>query len=281
MTKKMMASSLVIGTMFTLIGCGGGGSTASTPVATGTAYYIDSAVEGVDYTCGATSGVTGKDGSFTFEAGGSCTFYLGDIELRSVEASLLADGNKVYETDMRIARILQSLDSDGDASNGITVKSEFIAALAAAGISKLPDTLAEIEVMLAVIETAGGIAVSVEDAAEHMLKTLLINRTLYQHCKDNANEWIATLTFGKDGNLVMVDGEERETAAYRIEGNIIYTMEEGEEQVHTFAEATADTIKINESNGGTTTFYFSSEAAQASPATECGDEEDMQDPVNP
>jgi len=254
MTKKMMTTSLVIGSMFTLIGCGGGGSsTATSSVATGTAYYVDSAVEGVDYTCGARSGVTGADGAFTFEAGGSCTFYLGDIELRSVEARLLADGNKVYETDVRIARILQSLDKDRTPSNGIQVSSSIIEKLAAVGITKL----LEIEDMLQAIYSAGGSYVTREEAIEHMLNTFLVGNTLYQHCKDG----VVASTFEKDGTI---DG-----TPYSIEGDSVYTDEGFYKEEHIFVEATADHLKFKESNGEVTTFYFTEAAAEASPAIEC------------
>ena len=101
--NKILFFGLVVGAMISLVGCGGGSSdttdsvgTNPTPVATGTAYYVDSAVSGVNYKCGSQEGITGADGEFTFEVGASCTFYLGDIELRGVEAELLVDGESVY-----------------------------------------------------------------------------------------------------------------------------------------------------------------------------------------
>ena len=138
--NKILSSGLVVGAMLSLVGCGGGGSDDPQEATTGTAYYVDSAVSGVNYKCGSQEGITGADGSFTFEVGSSCTFYLGDMELRGVDAGLLVNGESVYETDVEIARILQSLDSDGNPDNGITIEAATVQALADEGITSLPTT---------------------------------------------------------------------------------------------------------------------------------------------
>ncbi len=272
-----MTTSVAIGAMFTLIGCGGGsdsdtntGGTNPTPAATGTAYYIDSAVSGVNYTCGAQEGITGADGSFTFETGASCTFYLGDMELRGVDAGLLVDGVSVYETDMEIARILQSLDSDGDPENGITIDAEIVAALAAHDIGALPTSEAEMDEMLAVIAANGGTEVGETAAQEHVLNTLVVGKTVYQKC----GETVDSMVFQTNGELVSVENGEEVTVGYRIEGNIVYTIEEDGEDAHIFVDATADFIKFQETEGDITTFYFTAEAAQAGAASDCGGEDD-------
>ncbi len=275
--NKILSSSLVLAAMMSLVGCGGSSdpvdsavtNTASTvSAATGTAYYIDSAVGGVNYKCGTQEGITGADGSFTFEVGQSCTFYLGDIKLRGVDAALLVDGGDIQETDINIARILQSLDTDGNPANGISIDAAIVAAMAAEGITKLPDTVAEMEEVLAVIETAGGKVVSEDAAVEHMLTTVLIGKTLYQHWKECEKDTVSTLTFGEDGQIVMSD--EAQSLAYRIEGNIIYTTGKEGEEPHSVAEVTTEYIKINETNGEITMFYFTKEAAQAAPADDQG-----------
>ena len=155
MTRKIISGVMVTGAAFALLGCGGGGSDDPQEAATGTAYYIDSAVAGVNYRCGSQEGITGEYGEFTFEVGQSCTFYLGDMELRGVDAGVLVDGESVYETDVEIARILQSLDSDGNPDNGITIDEDIIAALAEEGITSLPTTEADMDEMLQVIEDNG------------------------------------------------------------------------------------------------------------------------------
>ena len=293
MTKKIMATSVVMGAMFMFSGCGS--DTPDTPsVPTGTAYYIDSVVSGVNYTCGSTEGITGDDGSFTFELGGSCTFYLGEIELRSVDAELLEDGNNVYETDVKIARILQSLDSDGDPSNGITLDADIIEALAEAGIAALPETAEEMDAMIEVIVDNGGAVVSEEDAQAHLdeteaeaiaagdipapveptLSELIVGKTLYMHWTDGTESWTNALTFETNGNISEIEDGQTRLTPYRVEGNIIYTTEEDNgvmvEMAHPVVEITSTYIKINDDNFDAddnpayTFFYFTQADAAAS-----------------
>jgi hypothetical protein len=94
-------------------------------------------VGGVEYQCGTQSGITGSDGNFTFEVGQNCTFKIGDITLRVVDSSDLQNQVKVVEDNIQVAQLLQTLDSDGNASNGITLLPEVIAAIKGALINAL------------------------------------------------------------------------------------------------------------------------------------------------
>ena len=87
-------------------------------------YYIDSAVSGIDYICGDIHGATNNQGKFKFYQGNSCKFLVGDIALREVESSKLYGGVIIQETNLSIARILQTLDKDGNPDkNGIEIAS--------------------------------------------------------------------------------------------------------------------------------------------------------------
>jgi hypothetical protein len=121
---KFTVASLVLST---LTACGGGGSSA--PV-TKTGYFIDSAVAGLEYTSGSTTGITGADGSFQYEEGQPVSFKIGSMNLGSVTVK----NSRIFpvdlvsgaadETDTKVslmAQILQTLDSDGNPSNGITI----------------------------------------------------------------------------------------------------------------------------------------------------------------
>jgi len=119
--KKITTIGSTVVASLLLIGCGGSGSSSGTTSTTGTGYYVDAAVKGIDYTCGSHSGVTGEDGNFTFEVNKKCTFKLGNLTLREVNASVLTDGLTILEDHPDVARLLQTLDSDGNASNGIDV----------------------------------------------------------------------------------------------------------------------------------------------------------------
>ena len=131
-----------------LTGCGGGGSGSGASSSVGTASYVDSAVAGVEYRCGGESGVTDMEGTFRFEKGKGCTFRLGPVEIRSLEPNRLVDGGIVAETDPKVAALLQSLDRDGDPSNGIEIVDEVINKLTAHGFAKIPETEEELKALV-------------------------------------------------------------------------------------------------------------------------------------
>ena len=79
-------------------------------------YYVDSAVVGAEYVCGDIRGVTGREGEFKFHKGDSCQFLVGGVQLREVESSKLYEGVVVQETNLSVARLLQTLDRDGNAT---------------------------------------------------------------------------------------------------------------------------------------------------------------------
>ena len=147
--NHLKASTLVISfaTLLLLGGCGGGGN--PTPILTG--YFTDSAVEGLTYTTDTQSGVTDLNGAFTYQAGETVVFSIGDFVLGESAAAtpkmtplnLIPDAflpttrnelspllrNKKINTAEVIAfrkltnmlTFLQALDYDKDASNGITI----------------------------------------------------------------------------------------------------------------------------------------------------------------
>jgi len=179
-------------------GCGGGNSSASTTPATpttnksvGTGYYVDSAVSGINYKCGSQEGITDANGAFTFEKGKSCAFYLGDIKFRDVASADLVDGAHVVETDVKVAQLLQTLDTDGNPANGITITPEAVKELSTAVTAdgrdgSLPDTMEELEALSAALEDVDGYAghaVSADDAKTHLATTqtkeLLAGKTFY------------------------------------------------------------------------------------------------------
>ena len=143
-SKKIVLSFIAAVGVSVLLACGGGGG-SSTP-ATQTAYFIDSAVGGLQYTSGSLSGVTGADGSFQYQAGQPVTFKIGNLTLGSV-----TPGSKnIYPVDLvsgatdqidanvtLISQVLQTLDDDGDPSNGITLSSSTQNALASGSFSAI------------------------------------------------------------------------------------------------------------------------------------------------
>jgi len=143
--KILKFSILAIATL-TFIGCGGGGgkgvdSTVSNTAGTG--YYNDSPVEGLTCVSGSTTSVTDKNGTFRYEEGKDTICKVGDIALPTIPAGTLSDDVKYYQLPLSEAdagMFLQSLDSDGDPSNGITIEKDTIEALKANKIKQIPNS---------------------------------------------------------------------------------------------------------------------------------------------
>lgn len=138
----MKHSIIVWSTLMGLLASCGGGSASnglpveyeskSEPSQTYQGYLIDSAVAGVTYHCGIKQGVTDAQGAFICDAL-PVRFSINNIELGSLEQ--LPSDNRVFPQDLvgvdradvnnsdvlKIATVLQSLDRDGNASNGIEI----------------------------------------------------------------------------------------------------------------------------------------------------------------
>jgi hypothetical protein len=246
MKKSIVKSSLALGAILALNACGGGSSS----VATGDAYYLDSAVAGVNYKCGSVEGITDKDGKFTFEEGQSCTFYLGDVKLREMDASVLEDGKKIVEEDVQVATILQSLDVDGNPDNGIELTAEvveaFSNALQAAETATLPQTATELAAVVATIESNetieyDGHVVTQEEATAHLettqltvateeTKALLAGKTFYLAYIDEDVERIEKLEVNADATsltwTVIKGGDDSGVDPVTIEGTSFFTGNE-------------------------------------------------------
>ena len=127
------------------MGCGGGGGSSATPgsdasstntnqsstttqaAALQQGQFVDSAVSGLWFETETQSGFTDENGFFSFLAGESVSFYLGDTLLGTVDAkSLVTPLDMLTDEDhpdklQNMLRILQTLDADSDSSNGIEI----------------------------------------------------------------------------------------------------------------------------------------------------------------
>ncbi len=117
-----------IATALVACGGGGGGGGSTLPVLTGV--FSDSPVGGISYKTETRSGVTNADGKFEYLSGEHVTFFVGSVELpRSNAASVVTPldiAGTSDPTSQKVANmlvLLQSLDEDGNPSNGITIPS--------------------------------------------------------------------------------------------------------------------------------------------------------------
>ena len=159
-----------------IVGCGGSSSssnnssgatdTPTTETKTITGQFIDSEVEGLNYSCGIMSGTTNSNGNFTCKVDETVTFKLGEYTIGSAIAAKTITPATLHPTDTQALentlRLLQTLDSDGNPSNGITLNKELIKLLKA---DSLAINSKDFEGMASVL--GGKVMVSAEDAKAH------------------------------------------------------------------------------------------------------------------
>ncbi len=98
-----------------------------------TGFFIDAAVEGISYKS-SFSGTTDSSGRYFYYAGDNVSFQIGDISLGTVIAKTqltpvdLASSAITDQKTVNILRFLQTLDDDGDPSNGIKIPAAVSAA---------------------------------------------------------------------------------------------------------------------------------------------------------
>ena len=122
-TKIILSATMAA---MVLAGCGSSGDSVAT-ADTSTGYFVDAAVANAQYkTSSGLEGVTDEQGRFRYRQGDAVTFSIGKLLLGEtvppvdglVTPKQLADRN---ETVVLMLQTLQSLDSDNNASNGITI----------------------------------------------------------------------------------------------------------------------------------------------------------------
>jgi hypothetical protein len=145
------------------------GTAPFTVSATLSGIFIDAPVSGLAYsTTSGVTGVTDAAGTFRYNAGDTITFSLGTLVLGSSMATPLvspfdiASGNTNKLTNLLV--LLQSLDSDGNAANGITITAPTAAGVTAAiNLNNSPATFASsANTALQAAMTAGGLTGSIK-----------------------------------------------------------------------------------------------------------------------
>ena len=103
-----------------------------------TGQFLDSAVEGIDFLSGSQQGTTDNSGSFSYEDGKNVRFSIGSVIIGEgtgassmTPVDLISGGDLNHRAVINIARFLQTLDADGDPSNGINISSEMRSVISA------------------------------------------------------------------------------------------------------------------------------------------------------
>jgi len=173
--------SAVLLTFATLVGCGGNSvDLFLTPPEVETGVFIDSAVSGLNYSTETQSGITNVDGEFNYVEDETIIFSIGDIIFPELTAIPTISPLEVFATNdindeavVNMLRLLQSLDVDGDAENGIEI-SETTHQLATGFAVSFTDSNFETVVQSLVQNSGGALTslVSAEQATAHFTQTL-------------------------------------------------------------------------------------------------------------
>jgi len=130
--KKIKSLGLSLAVISTLgfVGCGGGSSSAPTDdIKTGT--FVDSPVQGLNYSTATQSGVTNSSGEFEYKNGESVTFKLGTLELGESNGNDIVTPYNLDNSNLdnpgikakNIAMLLQNLDQNRSKANSIIISS--------------------------------------------------------------------------------------------------------------------------------------------------------------
>ncbi|TPH15644.1 DM13 domain-containing protein [Litorilituus lipolyticus] len=130
-----MKNIVLMSLLLTLSACGGSSDSTAPdkevlppPPSTYTGVFLDSAVEGLNYSTNSQSGTTNAGGEFLFQADELITFSIGGITFPAISAELILTPLSLFKSSdinqlevVNTLRLLQSLDSDGDLTNNIQI----------------------------------------------------------------------------------------------------------------------------------------------------------------
>lgn len=248
MSYKLLLSSTLI---LLLTACGSGDNNTLSPGASTdnspedltpsspettvyTGVFLDSAVQGLNFTTATQSGTTNELGEFSFQSGETITFSIGDITLPATPAALYVTPLSLYQTDdinktevVNLLRLLQTLDLDGDASNGIEITDE--THQLATNLSLNVDfSSGNFEQQTAEFfkqsNSANQVIISIDDAIAHFQSTLdEINNTELTacsttHAKVGHSGFFNTLAHNVSGKATIIDDCTIEISQFSYDG---------------------------------------------------------------
>ena len=184
--KKIRCRNICITflSVFLLTACGGGSSPSdiTPPEKMLQGIFVDSAVSNIRYRTETQNGVTDREGRFFYLEGETVIFSIGGIHLPSVTAKAQVTPLDIFNsTDststkvVNLSRLLQSLDADGDTTNGIRIHNqvhEFAEPMTLRFDSPSFDDVAT--VLVANGGSGTGFLVDAEAAIDHLQSTLQI-----------------------------------------------------------------------------------------------------------
>ncbi len=157
-------------------------STASpTPVS---GVFVDAFVAGISYRTETQSGVTNARGEFNYLPGETVTFSIGNLVFPPVPAKstvtpldMAQTLNPASPVVLNIARLLQTLDTDGDPTNGITISPTAAQSAVAVDFNLSLAAFAASPAVVTLVANSGSVnttVISVQQALNHLRDTLTL-----------------------------------------------------------------------------------------------------------
>ncbi len=202
-----------------LAACGGGGgngsdtTTMAPPPVSLSGVFVDNAVSGFRYATTSYDGSTDQNGTFIYAEGESVTFSIGDIDFSTVAAaSVLSPFDLAGTADtsdtalINMARLLQTLDTDGDVDNGITISEDAHSFATGMTLDFASTTFdADVANLIANSGTVNTMLVDANTAIAHLVATVTPGGCTRYHATVGWVANLATIAHGVSGQATIVD----------------------------------------------------------------------------
>lgn len=237
--KIQAIQTALLASVFLLQGCGGSSNNNDDDPTGLIGVFLDSEVAGVQYRTETKSGITNADGEYEYEAGETVTFSIGDLDFPPVAAAGTVTPLDIVGTDdptdttvVNMIRLLQTLDEDGDPSNGITITEAARAAGTSVDFALDADEFEDAVSSLVESSTGQTELVSSESAVAHFQGTLSDSGVTFESIQGSWQlaEGEVILHFLPDGRYLAVQWQEEngmegyEYGTYvASDGNVTFT----------------------------------------------------------
>ena len=214
--NKLLRALLAAGLTTGLVACGGGSSGSgggeqppggeAPPAGTEmTGQFVDSPVGGLEYlrsNKGSEIYLTNDNGEFIYQDGETVTFRIGQLTLGSTQGGAVVSPRNLASDAgaINVARVLQTLDEDGDPTNGITISADVRSKAAKATTPRNIAETADLDAIKTEItdlaSNTSTTLVSADDAEAHLDETLTsISGSDVTSCSDDGAEQLAASDF--------------------------------------------------------------------------------------
>lgn len=187
-----------------------------------TGIFVDSAVAGIGYRTETKQGFTNEKGEYAYLEGETVTFFIGNLELPAVAAKrVITPLDIANNTDLNnrialnIAILLQSLDSDKNPSNGISIDYETLKM--AANPVNFDQPTSSFSTAIAYLVNLVGNTITTEQAAkEHVQNTLdsLKKKSLISVWYLDSNAYNIIVAFLDETRYIGIDNTDLELGTY-------------------------------------------------------------------